>query len=89
MWMGRTGLEAAYDMDGAFNDLAFTLSPGADKNEDVLKLIDDLLRPYGGQGAYWRTDQPSHFIHHRGISTAKGHGNRTSLGFFGGGGLLA
>jgi putative ABC transport system permease protein len=62
MWMGRTGLEAAYDMDGAFNDIAFTLSPGADKNEDVLTLIDDLLRPYGGQGAYWRTDQPSHFF---------------------------
>ena len=62
MWMGRTGLEAAYDMDGAFNDLTFTLSPGPDKNEDVLKLIDDLLKPYGGQGAYWRADQPSHFI---------------------------
>jgi putative ABC transport system permease protein len=62
MWMGRTGLEAAYDMDGAFNDLAFSLSPVTDKYEDVLKLIDDLLKPYGGQGAYWRADQPSHFI---------------------------
>ena len=62
MWMGRTGLEAAYDMEGAFNDLAFTLSPGADNNEDVLELIDDLLKPYGGRGAYWRDDQPSHFI---------------------------
>ena len=62
MWMGRTGLEAAYDMDGAFNDLAFTLSPGADKNEDVIKRIDDLLKRYGGKGAYWRADQPSHFI---------------------------
>jgi putative ABC transport system permease protein len=62
MWMGRTGLEAAYDMDGAFNDLAFSLSPLTHKYEDVLKLIDDLLKPYGGQGAYWRADQPSHFI---------------------------
>ena len=62
MWMGRTGLEAAYDMDGAFNDLSFSLLPGTDQNEDVIKMIDDLLKPYGGKGAYWRADQSSHFI---------------------------
>jgi len=61
MWMGRTALEAAYDMDGAFNELAFTLAPGADL-DDVLTRLDALLKPYGGQGAYGRKDQPSHFF---------------------------
>lgn len=61
MWMGRTALEAAYDMDGAFNDLTFTLGPGADE-DDVIGRLDMLLRPYGGQGAYGRSDQPSHFF---------------------------
>jgi len=61
MWMGRTALEAAFDMDGAFNELAFTLAPGADL-DDVLTRLDLLLKPYGGQGAYGRKDQPSHFF---------------------------
>lgn len=61
MWMGRAALEAAYDMDGAFNDLVFTLAPGADE-DDVIDRLDMLLRPYGGQGASGRSDQSSHFF---------------------------
>lgn len=61
LWMGREALAAAYDMTGAFNDVAFTLAPGADIL-DVLDRMELLLKPYGGQGAFARADQPSHFM---------------------------
>jgi len=59
MWMGRRALGQAYDMHGAFNDLALSLSQGA-HSQAVIDRIDDLLKPYGGQGAYTRKDQLSH-----------------------------
>ncbi|HZW25471.1 MAG TPA: FtsX-like permease family protein [Gallionella sp.] len=59
MWMGRRALGQAYDMDGAFNDMALSLRPGAD-SQFVIDRIDELLKPYGGQGAYMRKDQRSH-----------------------------
>jgi putative ABC transport system permease protein len=59
MWMARSPLGTAYDMDGAFNDVTLTLSPGADIN-DVIDRIDILLKPYGGFGAHGRKDQLSH-----------------------------
>lgn len=61
MWMGRDALAAAFDMEGAFNDLAFTLAPGADPDA-VIDRLDELLKRYGGQGAYGRADHPSHFF---------------------------
>ena len=59
MWMGRTPLSAAYDMEGAFNDISMTLSSGANSN-DVIDRLDKLFKPYGGLGAYDRKDQLSH-----------------------------
>ncbi|HDH05039.1 MAG TPA: ABC transporter permease [Nitrospirae bacterium] len=59
MWMGRTPLATAYDMKGAFNDVTLTLSPNANVN-DVIDRLDELLKPYGGLGAYSRKDQLSH-----------------------------
>jgi len=59
MWMGRTALAQAYDMEGAFNDLGLTLRPGAD-GQAVIDRVDELLKPYGGLGAYARKDQLSH-----------------------------
>ena len=59
LWMGERALSAAYDMEGAFNDVAFTIAPGA-HIEDVVDRMDLLLAPYGGEGAYPRADQPSH-----------------------------
>lgn len=59
MWMGRRALGQAYDMDGAFNDTALSLRPGAD-GQFVIDRIDELLKPYGGLGAYLRKDQRSH-----------------------------
>jgi putative ABC transport system permease protein len=59
LWMGRTALAAAYDMEGAFNDLALRLSPGAIP-DNIIDRLDRLLARYGGRGAYARKDQTSH-----------------------------
>jgi putative ABC transport system permease protein len=59
LWMGRSALAAAYDMTGAFNDVAFTLAPGA-SIDDVTTHVDLVLDRYGGVGAYGREDHPSH-----------------------------
>lgn len=57
-WMGRDALEAALDMDGAFNDISVTLTRGASEDE-VIDRLDRLLDRYGGR-ALGRDDQPSH-----------------------------
>jgi putative ABC transport system permease protein len=57
--MGRTDLGAAFNMQGAFNDVSLTLSPDASEAE-VLRRVDRLLEPYGGLGAHGRSDQLSH-----------------------------
>jgi putative ABC transport system permease protein len=59
LWMGYTELAAAFNMQGAFNDAAVTLTPDASEPE-VLSRLDRLTAPYGGLGAYGRADQPSH-----------------------------
>lgn len=61
LWMDRDVLAAAYDMVGAFNDVAFTLAPGASVDR-VIDRIDAILRPWGGPGAYARDDQVSHVL---------------------------
>jgi putative ABC transport system permease protein len=61
MWMGRDALGKAYDLDGAFNNVALSLSPGA-KEIEVITQLDRLLARYGGLGAYGREDQFSHQI---------------------------
>jgi len=59
LWMGRNALATAYDMEGAVNDVALTLSRGA-RLPDVIQRLDTLLARYGGLGAYGRKDQVSH-----------------------------
>jgi len=61
LWMREDVLSPVYDMEGAFNDVTLTLGPGADL-QTVLTLVDRVLEPYGGLGAYARADQPSHQI---------------------------
>ncbi|MCA9290001.1 MAG: ABC transporter permease, partial [Phycisphaerales bacterium] len=51
-------LAAAFDLDGAFNDIVVSLTPDASEAE-VIARLDDLLTPWGGQGAHGRRDQPS------------------------------
>lgn len=58
-WIDRAAAEAAFDMEGAFNDAAIKLAPGADSAE-VIAELDRLLEPYGSVGAVARRDQVSH-----------------------------
>jgi putative ABC transport system permease protein len=61
LWMGRDALAAAYDLDGAFNDVSLTLLRGADA-DGVIEHIDRLRGRYGGVGAYARADQLSNWF---------------------------
>ncbi len=56
LWMARKPLASAYDMNGAFNDVTLTLSKGTNER-DVIDRLDEILKPYGGIGAYARKDQ--------------------------------
>jgi putative ABC transport system permease protein len=57
-WMRKQALEAAFDLDGAFNALAVSLLPDASE-PGVIEALDQLLGPYGAIGAYGREDQLS------------------------------
>lgn len=59
VWIPRPALEAAVDMDGAFNSATFALEPRA-RSEQVIADIDRVLARYGGIGAVSRADQRSH-----------------------------
>ena len=59
IWMSYDQLAAAFDMEGAFNDVSLTLMRGASEPE-VMKQLDELTKEYGGAGAYNRRDQISH-----------------------------
>jgi putative ABC transport system permease protein len=58
-WISHTTLAAAFDMEGAFNDVVLMLAPDASE-PSVLEALDHLLEPYGGLGAYGREQQISH-----------------------------
>jgi putative ABC transport system permease protein len=58
-WMAREALGPAFDMEGGFNDVSIALAPGASEAE-VIARTDSLLEPYGGLGAYGRSEQLSH-----------------------------
>ncbi len=59
MWMGREALEAAFDLDGAFNEVSVSFTRSA-VLLDILDELDDILEPYGGIGSFGRDDQISH-----------------------------
>lgn len=59
LWMGEEALAAAFDMDGAFNDVTVRLAAGA-VEADVVDRLDLALERWGGLGAYGRDDQVSH-----------------------------
>ena len=61
VWIGREALEAAYDLQGAFNDMSVALLRGAD-TDAVINEIDRLLGPYGGFRAVARADQLSNWF---------------------------
>jgi putative ABC transport system permease protein len=64
VWMSEKALASAYDLDGAFSWVNVKLLRDASEPE-VIKQLDALLDPYGGQAAYGRRDQYSHaYIEH-------------------------
>ena len=58
LWVPKRAMEAAYGLDGAFNEAVVTLSHGAD-GRAVLAALDRMLAAYGASGAYARADQIS------------------------------
>jgi len=61
LWMERTALSSAFQLDGAFNEVSLRLSPGASE-QGVRIAVDRLLAPYGGDGAIGRKEQISNRI---------------------------
>jgi len=61
LWLPRPALAAAFDLDGAFNNVSLTLLRGVEPRR-VIDPLDRLLEPYGGVGAYPRADQLSHYF---------------------------
>lgn len=59
-WMPYKELATVLNMDGAFNQVSFALSPDANEKM-VIAAIDRVLEPYGGLGAYGRENHASHF----------------------------
>lgn len=59
LWMPRQQMEAAFNMEGAFNNTVLTLQGNANV-KDVIYHVDRLTEPFGGVGAYDRSDQASH-----------------------------
>lgn len=58
IWMPEKALASIYDLKGAFSSVSLILTRGASE-PDVIKRLDDILRPYGGEAAYSRKDQIS------------------------------
>lgn len=58
-WVDREALAAAYNMEGAFNQVAVRLAPGASEHA-VLDSVNRVLAQYGGVDAVAREDQMSH-----------------------------
>ncbi len=58
LWMSRSTLAAAWQMEGQFNDVSLALARGASLPA-VLAAVDRTLEPYGALGAYGRDHQTS------------------------------
>ena len=58
LWMRRRQMETAFDMEGAFTDIAIGVMRGR-RTEPVIEDLDRLLKPYGGVGGYDREHQLS------------------------------
>lgn len=61
MWMRRAPLAAAYDLQGAFNNVVLSLTRNTN-DQNVIAELDKILESYGGLGAIARENQNSHFF---------------------------
>lgn len=57
-WMPRRQMEAAFDMEGAFNNVSVRLLRGA-KEQEVIDRLDAVLKPYGAIGTIGRDQHVS------------------------------
>jgi putative ABC transport system permease protein len=60
-WRTHEALDAAYDMEGAFNSVALRIARGT-STMSVIAAVDEVLEPYGSGGAYDRENQLSHRV---------------------------
>lgn len=73
-WMEQRALAAAFQMDGAFNNVVIRLMHAASDRE-VTKQLDALLEPdYGGFGSLPRALQPSHWYLNSKLQNLQGAG---------------
>jgi putative ABC transport system permease protein len=73
LWMARRPLAAAFQMDGAFNDVSLSLTRAASA-PGVRERLDRLLDPYGGLGAVPRAQQISNWYLQSELASLKGVG---------------
>lgn len=79
-WMSRRALEAAVNMDGAFNDVALRLSRDATV-EQVKAELDVILKPYGGLISFDRSEQMSNWFVDNELTQLRTMGNFTPVIF--------
>lgn len=70
-WVSYDQLAPAFNMDGAINDVALTLTPGGSEPQ-VIARLDQMLERYGSLGAYGRDDHSSHRFINNEINELKG-----------------
>ncbi|MEL7488693.1 MAG: ABC transporter permease, partial [Pseudomonadota bacterium] len=58
LWCSRETMEAAYDLDGAFNEVVLKTARGA-RNDRLIDRLDHILSSFGATGAFARDDQLS------------------------------
>jgi putative ABC transport system permease protein len=58
IWMDLDAVRKLENLPAAFNHVSLSLSPSANETQ-VIAEVDALLAPYGGVGAFGRSEQPS------------------------------
>ena len=79
-WMSRRSLEAAVNMQGAFNDISIKTNPNINL-DDVQAKTDQILKPYGGLISYSRKDQISNFFVENELAQLQTMGNMAPIIF--------
>jgi putative ABC transport system permease protein len=81
-WMNHKALSNAYDMEGAFNDVALKVQRGASA-EEVIDRVNVLLERYGCRGAVPRRLQTSHWYVENELKQLRSSGFFVPAIFFG------
>jgi putative ABC transport system permease protein len=82
IWMDRSAAAAAFQLEGAFNEVSLRLEPGASEAL-VAAGVDRLLAPYGSNGAVLRRDQLSNKMLTGELGTLEGLAAMIPLVFLG------